>query len=68
MMFLDAPCFSWLHLPGEHGEQPAALAKAVKAAIRLTWGENITLEGPREEVGKVRAKLLELQEGPEAGG
>ena len=50
------------------GYKRYAEAEAVRAAVRLTWGENITLEGPREEVGKVRAKLRELQEGPEAGG
>ena len=52
----------------QQGYKVYAQAEAVRAAVRLSWGENVTLEGPREDVGKVRAKLLELQEGREAGG
>ena len=52
----------------QQGYKRYAQAEAVKAAVRLTWGENVTLEGPREDVGKVRAKLLELQQGRGTGG
>ena len=52
----------------QQGYKVYAQAEAVRAAVRLSWGENVTLEGPREDVGKVRAKLLELQQGRGTGG